>query len=291
MANEFDYFPLYYLRLLKDTAHMNNEQFGAYVRVLLNSWDVKPVGQPKDDDMQLAAMAHADPERWKVLKPIVMARFKGPVKGHYLQTRMCNTYRELRRVMRAKEERARLGGLAKAQKAQEKQIRLLKQKEAGRKAVLKPANKTKPNQTKEKEIKPNQTSSADVAAVLRWAGVGGGAKKCGEVPGLTPIAAMIEAERNKKSGGGPGMLVEHLVNGYRAPRIVLAATLTAMAKRGRIVSICGHLVRGGAGESNLSYTSGQGGDDLIIVASGGDVRIAAADLRAETIIVNLEKEL
>jgi uncharacterized protein YdaU (DUF1376 family) len=104
MANEFDFFPLFYRRLLIDTSGMRAEQFGAYVLLLLAAWDETPVGTLPDDDLILAHFARVESVDWLAMKPIVMARFQPALKGRWSQKRMRIVYDDLKARQRVKKE-------------------------------------------------------------------------------------------------------------------------------------------------------------------------------------------
>lgn len=120
MANQFEYFPLHYRKLLADTDLMTTEEFGAYVRLLLKAWDERPVGTLPQDDSQLARMARVTLDVWKSMKPVVLARFQ-PVKqkGERLSQKfMRQIYQQIREQT---QERSEAGShAAKARWAKEK---------------------------------------------------------------------------------------------------------------------------------------------------------------------------
>lgn len=116
LANEFEYFPLYVRLLLLDCADMSNEEFGAYVRLFLQSWDANPVGYIPSDDVQLARLARSKSDEWARVKHAVLSRFKLDGKGRMYQKRLLETYQALRRKNKAKSAVAKHAAKARWEK-------------------------------------------------------------------------------------------------------------------------------------------------------------------------------
>lgn len=143
-------------------------------------------------------------------------------------------------------------------------------------------------QSSDSEYQPPQEFCAGVREALAWAGVGGGWKKCAEIPGLTPIGIVILAEEIRKTDGGPGLIVQKITNGYTPPKLIAAETLSRLSRQGRIASICGHEVRASDGGSNVAYSTH---GVLVISDQGKETRLKANEILTEQIVVKLDKEL
>lgn len=86
------YMPTYVADLLSDTEDLTNEEFGAYVRLILFSWKKrKPIA---DDARRIARILRCTPGRWlKKLKPVLLQFFEvdeggAPKDGKLSQRRL-----------------------------------------------------------------------------------------------------------------------------------------------------------------------------------------------------------
>jgi uncharacterized protein YdaU (DUF1376 family) len=95
---------------------MSNEEFGAYVRLFLQSWDAHPVGYIPSDDVQLARLARSRSDEWARVKTAVLSRFKLDGKGRMYQKRLLETYQALRRKHKAKSAVAKHAAKARWEK-------------------------------------------------------------------------------------------------------------------------------------------------------------------------------
>lgn len=66
--------PLYVGEYLADTTHLNTEQHGAYMLMLLAAW--KRGGRLPNDDGQLASITKLSPTRWKAHRGILLDLFR-----------------------------------------------------------------------------------------------------------------------------------------------------------------------------------------------------------------------
>lgn len=107
MANEFDFFPLYYLKLLADTSDMSTLEFGAYMKLLLRAWVETPPGSLPDNDRVLARYAGLTPSEWSHSGPTLRLRFEPPRNGRITQKRMTSVYADLKRRAKEKSDAAR----------------------------------------------------------------------------------------------------------------------------------------------------------------------------------------
>jgi uncharacterized protein YdaU (DUF1376 family) len=105
LANEFDYFPLFYRQLLIDTADMTTLEFGAYMRLLLHAWDQQPAGTLPSDGTTLARIARvAEDTEWSKVSRAVLSRFKPGGKGRIRQKKMCEVYADLQNRAKSKRD-------------------------------------------------------------------------------------------------------------------------------------------------------------------------------------------
>lgn len=99
--------PLYVADYLSDTTHLNTEQHGAYLLLLMAAW--KRGGRLPVDDEQLAAIARMDAKRWAAHRRVLLEFFD--VEGdHYIQKRLEAEYQKSARAYASKLENGRKGG-------------------------------------------------------------------------------------------------------------------------------------------------------------------------------------
>jgi uncharacterized protein YdaU (DUF1376 family) len=84
---EFPALPTFTDAIIADTAHLNNEEFGAYYRLLMFAWRTKDCSLP-DDDRRFSTMLGVTLTRWrKTLRPVV-SEFWQVSDGKWKQKRL-----------------------------------------------------------------------------------------------------------------------------------------------------------------------------------------------------------
>ena len=96
--------PLFTDAYIADTAHLTNEEHGAYLRLLMFAWRSPKCCLP-DDDARLARMLGLTPKKWAGLKPNVMA-FWTLENGAWVQSRLSRE----RQFVEEKVEKRRAAG-------------------------------------------------------------------------------------------------------------------------------------------------------------------------------------
>ena len=82
---------------------MSNEEFGAYCRLFMQSWDQNPVAHIPSSGPTLAKLARCkDDAEWTRVEAAVMSRFKDAKDGTKYQKRLRDTYRALKSSLKAK---------------------------------------------------------------------------------------------------------------------------------------------------------------------------------------------
>jgi uncharacterized protein YdaU (DUF1376 family) len=142
VANKFDYFPLYFRRLLIDTDDMTTLEFGAYMRLLLKAWDEKIPGKLPNSASDLARKARVDDATWEKVGPTVLARFKDLDKPHITQKFMRQVYADLCRLKNEKSKHS--SAAAKSMWDRKKHANALREHSGGNANKTKTENKTKP---------------------------------------------------------------------------------------------------------------------------------------------------
>lgn len=69
---DFPALPLWTDAYIADTAHLTNEEHGAYLRLLMIAWRSPTCSLP-DDDKRLALMVGVSPKKWRALRGIIAA--------------------------------------------------------------------------------------------------------------------------------------------------------------------------------------------------------------------------
>lgn len=96
--------PLFTDAYIADTAHLTNEEHGAYLRLLMFAWRSPKCCLP-DDDVKIARMLGLTPKKWAALKPNVMA-FWSLENGVWVQSRLSRE----RQFVEEKVEKRRAAG-------------------------------------------------------------------------------------------------------------------------------------------------------------------------------------
>lgn len=95
--------PLHIADYLRDTMHLQAEESGAYLHLIMAYW---VAGKLPNDDAQLARIARLSPQKWKHLRPILEAFFRPGFASH--KRIDC----ELQRAAKLWENRSERGKLA-----------------------------------------------------------------------------------------------------------------------------------------------------------------------------------
>lgn len=117
--SQFPSLPLFTDAYIADTAHLTNEEHGAYLRLLMFAWRA-PQCRLHDDDVRIARMLGLTAKKWAALKPSVMA-FWILENGFWTQKRLAREHQFVTRQTETRRASGSRGGTAKA----------LKDKEAG----------------------------------------------------------------------------------------------------------------------------------------------------------------
>lgn len=106
--------PLFFGDYLADTMHLNTEQHGAYMLLLMAEW--KAGGYLPDHNSQLAAITKLPPDTWRSHRPVLQAFFTVQ-NGRWYQKRLLRELKEARRIIKVNSENGKLGGRPRKPKA------------------------------------------------------------------------------------------------------------------------------------------------------------------------------
>jgi uncharacterized protein YdaU (DUF1376 family) len=98
-------------RHIADTAHMTNEEAGAYFRLQVFAWRSPGCCLP-DDDVRLARMLGTTPKRWAALKPIVLANWT-LIDGNWRNDQVARDHQFVSEKVERKRAAGKLGGRPK----------------------------------------------------------------------------------------------------------------------------------------------------------------------------------
>jgi uncharacterized protein YdaU (DUF1376 family) len=73
--------------LVGDTMHLDDREFGAYIRLLIAQFNSKHGALPNDNTV-LARIAHSTPQNWHRIKGVVLAFFKHDANGNLYHPRV-----------------------------------------------------------------------------------------------------------------------------------------------------------------------------------------------------------
>lgn len=110
--------PLYVTDYLGDTMHLTTEQHGAYMLLLMASWQAG--GRLTSKDAQLAAIARLSPAAWRKHKEVILAFFD-EVDGHLVQKRLVAEYARSAGIIEKNRANGKKGGRPKKQNPDETQ--------------------------------------------------------------------------------------------------------------------------------------------------------------------------
>ncbi len=107
---EFPALPLWTDAFLGDTIHLNAEETGAYLMLLMVMWRTGDCTLP-DDDVKLARWARCSPKAWSRIRPTIL-EFLSPIGDRWTQKRL----KDERTFVEEKKQRAAENGRASALK-------------------------------------------------------------------------------------------------------------------------------------------------------------------------------
>lgn len=107
MSKPDSWMPLYVGDYIADTMHLNTEEHGAYLLLLLTAWNRG--GRLPNNDAQLALICRADKKAWARIKGSVLPFFN--VDGEFLvQSRLMAEYENSKRIYATKVANGQKGG-------------------------------------------------------------------------------------------------------------------------------------------------------------------------------------
>jgi uncharacterized protein YdaU (DUF1376 family) len=109
--SQFPTMPVGVDRHIADTAHMTNEEAGAYFRLQVFAWRSLGCCLP-DDDIRLARMLGTTPKRWATLKPIVLANWT-LIEGNWRNDQVAREHQFVSEKVERKRAAGKLGGRPK----------------------------------------------------------------------------------------------------------------------------------------------------------------------------------
>ena len=156
---EFPYLPLWTDAFLADTMHLNTEETGAYLLLLMHAWRHPDCTLP-DDDTMLARYARVSTRRWPAVKPSITPFWTKGDDGRLSQKRL--TLERNRVVGRLKQARAASAASAKARGLKSKQTASASAKRPLKRPVNEPPTETRASQSQShKQFKLEPQSNAD----------------------------------------------------------------------------------------------------------------------------------
>ncbi|KQP53054.1 YdaU family protein [Methylobacterium sp. Leaf106] len=108
----FPSLPLFTDAYIADTAHLTNEEHGAYLRLLMFAWRSPDCRLP-DDDARITRMLGLTAKRWSSLKPAVMA-FWSLDDGFWTQKRLTREHEFVTEKVEKKRAAGKQGGRPKS---------------------------------------------------------------------------------------------------------------------------------------------------------------------------------
>lgn len=110
MSKPDTWMPLYVGDYIADTMHLNTEQHGAYLLLLMTAWNRG--GKLPSDDVQLALICRADKKAWSKLRDVVLPFFELE-DGQYVQRRLLAEYARAVKINDAQKANGAKGGRPK----------------------------------------------------------------------------------------------------------------------------------------------------------------------------------
>ncbi len=111
----YPHMPLYTADFIADTTHLEAEETGAYLMLLMIMWQ-SPGCRLPDIDERLRRWARCSAKKWKSIKPVVFEYFEQDAEGFWFSPRLQAEHEKLTSMMAKRSEAGRRGGLASAQK-------------------------------------------------------------------------------------------------------------------------------------------------------------------------------
>lgn len=115
--SQFPTMPVGVDRHIADTAHMTNEEAGAYFRLQVFAWRSPGCCLP-DDDVRMARMLGTTLKRWAALKPIVLANWT-LIEGNWRNDQVAREHQFVSEKVERKRAAGKLGGRPKSLELQE----------------------------------------------------------------------------------------------------------------------------------------------------------------------------
>ncbi len=216
--------PLYVTDYLGDTMHLTTEQHGAYLLLLMASW--QRGGQLPVDDAQLSAIARLSSAAWRKHKAVLLAFFD-EVDGCLEQKRLVSEYQRSAGIIEKNRENGKRGGRPKKQNPKETD-RLSQTKPTGSDSVSENRGISEPKQNPpgNPNHNPNETQSqsqsqvipalSGSSSVITPNGASGTAAGHGQrgtrmVLGWTPRPQTVEALVSPISGNVPAQFVQEQI--------------------------------------------------------------------------------
>jgi uncharacterized protein YdaU (DUF1376 family) len=156
MANEFPYFGLWVKDFLGDNRvdAMTALELGAFVRLLLISWQEEPVASLPDDEGLLARWAKVDTAQWRAARDAVLSCFRKGRDGRLHQLRLRREYERIRDLYAKRSEAGKKGAQKKWSKGKGGDGKAI-----GKAIILPMANAWHPQSEPESEKKVFETIS------------------------------------------------------------------------------------------------------------------------------------
>lgn len=115
--SQYPSLPLFTDAYIADTAHLTNEEHGAYLRLLMFAWRSPDCALP-DDDVKLARMLGLTAKKWAALKATVMS-FWSLKDGRWFQSRLSRERQFVEERSEKRRDAGKQGGRPKSLKNQE----------------------------------------------------------------------------------------------------------------------------------------------------------------------------
>lgn len=146
MPQEFDYFPCYPHRLLgsMDVRKMDNATFGAYWRLLCESFNSNPQGYLPDDEEDIRILAQMSATEWEKAREKLLKKFPLRNRGKRGNPTLLQIISELRAARRKRAKAGRTGAKVRWGNDDNANGNAITRRDA----IAPPKNSTKPNQTK-----------------------------------------------------------------------------------------------------------------------------------------------